>query len=305
MIGAEFYKGQGLGNQLWIYASVRCIAMRNGLDFGFTGTNLFKGHEFMDLDFGNSSKKGTSDGPRNRIPKGFLKYSQETRIVHEQSGADISPVDPKILEVSDGTFIDGALQAEQYLFGFKNEITQWFSATTESSSKCVISLRGGEYRGLKDVFLSRNYYENAMKRIAQIDPGVEFEVVTDDSSLAKEFFPDLKVTSSGGVKIILNRIYISPKSSKIGNDFAAIQRAKYLILSNSTFSWWGAYTNKNVEFVIAPKYWARHNISDGYWSQGDALTSEWTWLDREGNFSTYEQCAKELLHYRRLNISKN
>lgn len=304
MIGAEFYSGQGFGNQLWIYASVRCIAMRNGLEFGFTGTNQFKGRDFLDLDFGKSCEKSTSNGPRYRVPKGFVRYSAENRVIHEQSGADITPVDPLILGATDGTFIEGALQAEQYLSGYKGEISRWFSATSEVSNKCVISLRGGEYRGIKDVFLPRSYYENAMKRIAQIDPDVEFEVVTDDLGLAKEFFPNLKATSSGGVKIILRRIYISPSSSKIGTDFASLQKAKYMILSNSSFSWWGAYTNKNVELVIAPKYWARHNISNGYWSQGDSLTTEWTWLDRDGNFHTYEQCAMELLNYRRSNNSK-
>lgn len=298
MIGAEFYKGQGFGNQLWIYASIRCIAMRNGLDFGFIGIEQFKGKEFLDLEFGASSKKSTSSSPKYRVPDGFLTYSEEARIVHKQSGADITRTDPRILSASDGAFIDGALQSELYLSGYKAEISKWFKATSEVSNTCVISLRGGEYRGLKDVFLPRSYYVNAMRRITQLNPTVEFEVVTDDLNLAKEYFPNLKATSSGGVRIILNRIYISPKSSKIGSDFAALQRAKYLILSNSTFSWWGAYTNTNVEHVIAPKYWARHNISDGYWSQGDSLTSGWTWLDREGVFFTYDQCAAELNLYR-------
>jgi hypothetical protein len=303
MIGAEFYKGQGLGNQLWIYASVRCIAKRHGFEFGFTGTDQFKGHEFLSLDFGNASRKSTSNGPRNRVPKGFLKYSSETRIIHKQSGADISPVDSQILNVSDGTFIDGPLQAEYYLAGFKDDVSKWFNSTSEASEKCVISLRGGEYRGLNDVFLPLDYYLNAIDRVREIDPDVEFEVVTDDLSLANEYFPNLKATSSGGVKILFNKIYISPKSSKIGRDFAALQRAKYLILSNSSFSWWGAYTNRDTQLVIAPKYWARFNISDGYWSQGDSLTSEWSWLDRAGNFSTYEQCAAELTEYRTSNIS--
>lgn len=37
MIGTEFIKGQGLGNQLFCYVSVRCIAKDLGYGFGTAG----------------------------------------------------------------------------------------------------------------------------------------------------------------------------------------------------------------------------------------------------------------------------
>ena len=52
MIGTEFYKGQGLGNQLWAYAVIRSLAEDHGYDFGFLGTDKFKG-KWLELDFGN------------------------------------------------------------------------------------------------------------------------------------------------------------------------------------------------------------------------------------------------------------
>lgn len=299
MIGSEFYKGQGLGNQLWIYAVVRSLAERKGFEYGFLGTANFKGSGFLDLDFGISSSKGTANQPTHRIPKGYSHYCSERRLTHWDSGADITPVDQAILNIQDGTFIDGALQAEAYLEGYRQQIAEWFKVSKIQENKCVISLRGGEYRGLSEVFLPKQYYDNAMEYIRSIDPNVQFEVVTDDLGLAKEYFPGLEATSSGGVKIFLGRYYSSPKSSLIGRDFLALQSAKYLILSNSSFSWWGAYSNTHVSKVVAPKYWARFNISDGYWSQGDSLTSGWTWLDRFGSFSEYSQCVDELTTYKK------
>jgi hypothetical protein len=298
VIGAEFYKGQGFGNQLWIYASVRSIAEKHGYEFGFLGTKNFKGKAFLNLDFGNQCKFGTSSGPVERIPDGFKAYLRENPEFHPVSGADITPLDRKVLNIQDGFFIDGALQSEGYIFESRDQVSKWFHIQGEQQNKCVISLRGGEYRGLSEVFLPQSYYMNAIERIKQIDPRVEFEVVTDDLQLANEYFPDLPAYSSGGVKILLGRFYFSPQSTKIGSDFAKIQSARYLILSNSSFSWWGAYTNPYVQHVIAPKYWARHNISDGYWSQGDSLTSEWEWLDRAGNFSNFQECQLELSEYR-------
>jgi hypothetical protein len=298
MIGAEFYRGQGFGNQLWVYASIRSIAKKQGYEYGFLGTNFFKGKDFLKLDFGKHSSRGTSSKPIERIPHGFKSYVKEMQIRHPISRADISPLDSRILNIEDGYFIDGPLQAEGYIKDYQSQICDWFSTGAELQNKCIISLRGGEYRNLPDVFLPRSYYLNAMERIATLDPNVIFEVVTDDIELANEYFPDLLVTSSGGVKIFLGRYYFSPKSYKIGVDFQRLQSAKYLILSNSSFSWWGAYTNTFVKHVIAPKYWSRFNISDGYWSQGDSLTSNWEWLDREGKFSTYFECVEELEKYR-------
>ena len=35
MIGTEFIPGYGLGNQLFFYLTIRCLALEKGLDFGF------------------------------------------------------------------------------------------------------------------------------------------------------------------------------------------------------------------------------------------------------------------------------
>ena len=53
MIVTELYDGQGLGNQLWCYAALRCAAKELGLDFGVMTTEKFKGREFLSIDFGN------------------------------------------------------------------------------------------------------------------------------------------------------------------------------------------------------------------------------------------------------------
>ena len=98
---------------------------------------------------------------------------------------------------------------------------------------------------------------------------------------AREYFPNYRIISSGGVKIIAGRIYISPPSKMIGRDFAILQNARYLILSNSSFSWWGAWTNQIAEVVIAPKYWAAYNVSKSFWSTAEIAEPTWIWKGRE------------------------
>ena len=71
-------------------------------------------------------------------------------------------------------------------------------------------------------------------------------------------------------------------------DFYVVNQAKNVILSNSSFGWWCGWLNDNANLIIAPKYWARHNVSDGYWATGDAYTRGFSYMDREGNLFDYE-----------------
>ena len=41
MIGTEFLKGQGLGNQLFCYVTARCIAIDNNVEFGTASQKNF------------------------------------------------------------------------------------------------------------------------------------------------------------------------------------------------------------------------------------------------------------------------
>lgn len=80
MIGTEFLKGQGLGNQLFCYVTARCIALERGCAFGTAGQEQLavnihskKGMYFMDMDLG---EKIGEDG----VPKESLKRYDEKEL---------------------------------------------------------------------------------------------------------------------------------------------------------------------------------------------------------------------------------
>ena len=63
IIGTELLSGQGLGNQLFCYITIRCIAKELGYDFCILGSHTLAnnihsscGLYFMDLDFGEELK---------------------------------------------------------------------------------------------------------------------------------------------------------------------------------------------------------------------------------------------------------
>ena len=301
MIGTQLYKGQGFGNQLWVYAVTRSIALNHDYSFGIGGAEFFKGNKFLKLDFGQPFSMNLSQGPHQRVPNGFTSYYAEKKVVHPAYSCDISPFDKALFEIDDGTFIDGNMQSEEYLIMNKTLILDWFKTEGQYFDGCTIHFRGTEYRGLKDVLVPIDYYRNAIRYLRDRYGEIDFRVVTDDYSLAKVYFPNFSIVGRNRLsnsfeqiwKPLKNRVAVGPNQMGIRRDFSYLQHSKYLIIPNSSFSWWAAWTNIAVDEVVAPKYWARHNVSTGFWSTGDILTRDWTWLDRENRFFSYDQCLLE------------
>lgn len=276
MISTEIQKGQGLGNQLWYYVVTRVIAKDKGVKFGIVSPENFKCTEFMDLEIGEKVEE-----------KDIRHQYTEKTIIHPLNGSDIRLHDKDLPNIKDGTKIDGLMQDEQYILHRKNEIKEWLKIKKEYDCRdysddniCIINFRGTGYVNDIDTYLTKKYWENAVKNMKKINPNFSFVVITEDEKNAKKFFPNYEV-----------------HHFNIGKDYAVVKNAKYLILSNSSFAWFPAWLSEDLKYCIAPKYWARHNISDGYWSLGYNITKGWMYQDRNGNLENYDQCLKELKEY--------
>lgn len=295
MITTEFYHGQGLGNQLWSYASLVAVAKQLNFDFGFQSIDRFKGRRIFDLDFGRRVVGLKSSGPGLRLNSAATNWFMEKWEFHPLDGSNVTGIDPRLFQIRDHTKIDGYFQSENLILPIKEYLLARLQLAQQHQNiqnRCVINLRGGEYVHHSELFLGFRYYKNAIQNMLKLNPNLEFVVVTDDVRLANEFFPSYNVVSQES-RNFDSKGRETFDADKASLDFAILQSASYLILSNSSFSWWGAWTNRKAKAVIAPKYWARHNTSDGYWSLGDSLTRGWLWQDIEGSISSYEQCLAE------------
>ena len=285
MIVNELYNGSGLGNQLWRYTVTRTIALNNGYEFGIMHPERFKAPKIMDLDFGHPVIGGTGPegGPPLTLPEGIERYYEEKSLIHPVYKCDCRLYDPGLANVSDNTKIDGNMESEKYLEGRKDQIREWLKIRKDRQiydfkrdNICVLAFRGGEYRGVPDLFLPRDYWEKAMQLMLSRNSNMQFIVVTDDPMTARNMFPHIPTYHFDGE-----------------TDWILVRNAKNIILSNSSFAWIPTWINDEVINVVAPKYWSRYNISDGFWEQGDSLTKGWEYIGRDGGFYSYEECKKE------------
>jgi hypothetical protein len=292
MIITEIYNGQGLGNQLACYVTTRVVALDKGYDFGIMNPQKFKCLDFMNLDFGKSimGGSGPEGGPPTKLPDGIEYYFRE-RDVRHPNGSDIRNDDPKLEEVKDNTKLDGVFQSEDRIIHRKEEIKQWLKVKPEkdcyeysSPDICVINFRGGEYVSVPHFFLNYQYWVNAVNRMLVINPKFRFIVVTDDVRTASIFFPMFEIVHKD-----------------IATDYTIIKNAYYLILSNSSFPYFATLCSETIKYIIAPKYWGRHNISDGYWHCGYNIFRNHNYIDRSNKIFTYEECKSEYNEYMKNN----
>lgn len=256
MIAGMFHEGSGTGNQLARYVATRTLALDKGYEFGMVNPELFKGYSFMNLDMGIL------------VTERPVTTWTEKRVDHP-NGTDIRPYDASWEQIEDSTLVDGELQDMRYFSHRLDEIRQWLAVEPMDCqpNECVLGFRGGEYTYFPELYLTEKYWRDAMAHMRSIRPDMTFRIVTDDPESAHKMLPEL------------------PISHEIGSDWRSIRYAPYLILSNSSFYILPALLNQNVQEVVAPKYWARHNVSDGYWALEQNATYPWKYLNREGNFS--------------------
>ena len=287
MIVTEIYNGQGLGNQLFCYVTTRTISLDLGYDFGIMNYNKFKCLDFMKLDFGKEviGGFGPEGGPPNKLPDGIYNYYMETKLI--SNNCDVREFDPNLIKILDNTKIDGVMQSEDYFIHRKSEIKKWLQVNEDKNcldfsdeNICIINMRGGEYRAFPDLYLTSNYWDKAIINMLKINPNLRFVVITDDVFAGKKMFPNYEVYHFN-----------------ISKDYSIINNAYYLILSNSSFAFFPAWTSDRVKHIIAPKYWARHNISNGFWSCGYNLYRGWSWMDRKGRMYSYDECIEEKKKY--------
>lgn len=282
MIIVEIYEDQGLGNQLWVYATGVTIAKKLRVPFILIGYEKFKGQDFIKIPQELGLTKINADKVRLsrawRVFKERLFYDPE--LEYFSSGYDV-----RVLNIKGITKLEGLFQSEKYLFDFESYLKKIIIVSEIlldkyklSNDTCVLNLRGGEYKLHKNLILTKDYWINAINNMRKIYGINKFLIVTDDKKYAARLLPAFPQLAGG-----------------IGECYATLFNARYLVLSNSSFAYFPTKLGTKKDVVIAPKYWCRHTNILGRWASPCNLYRDWIWQSESGELYSYENISNEAI----------
>lgn len=284
----------GLGNQMFQYTAGRSLAEKNKTDLsldilgyknqaGITprqyALNIFNVKEnFLEEKDLNFLVKFFNEGKLGKLclkiysllPTKYRYYIKEPYFNFYS----------QIFNTSKNVYLDGYWQSEKYFFSIENIIRQEFTLKDEYSKKLdknlvdliaqvdsvSLHIRRSDYITSKAAnqthgTCSIQYYEKAMEKIALTVFNPHFFVFSDDIEWVKN---NLKFNYP--VNHVSNGVY------KDYEELFFMSKCKHNIIANSSFSWWGAWLNKNKnKIVIAPVNW----FNDKKFNTRDLIPETW------------------------------
>lgn len=253
----------GLGNQLFQYAYGRALEF-TGEKIIFSVFFLNKGRHKTDSARDYKLDKFNINTKERVSSKRYLLLDSLNRLLNRLGFKE-----------------NGFWQSEKYFKNIEGVIRQEFTLKYPLSTKSwgwkeiiekdresiSIHIRRGDYIHNKDTnnfhgVCGLDYYREALQKLTEKKgKDVEIFVFSDDIAWAKEnlYLPHISHWVSGLGIPDYEEIYL-------------MSLCKHNIIANSTFSWWGAWLNKNPnKIVIAPKQWFSHKTADDL----DILPKEW------------------------------
>ncbi|MEY2701667.1 MAG: hypothetical protein RLY43_300 [Bacteroidota bacterium] len=265
----------GLGNQLFQYAFGRYLAEKNNdtlkLDIIGLQQNSKDTLRFYLLDKFNITAGIANRDEIQKIknPLGF--FSKIFRFLKTKIFRKFYiGFEEKLLKLKGNIYLDGYFQSELYFkeiesilkkeFTLKNSLSQIAQKIEEQihnkGASVSIHIRRGDYitdssaakaHGTCDL----NYYAQAISKISSSVTNPAFFIFSDDIEWVKE---NLKVE---------NATYVSNPNLTEYEELILMSKCKHNIIANSTFSWWAAWLNLNInKIVITPKQWRKDMNSD-------------------------------------------
>ena len=132
-----------------------------------------------------------------------------------------------------------------------------------------IHIRRGDYLKKENINLlgicSLKYYTDSVEYILSKDPSTEIIVISDDNEWVRK---NLRLSKN---YIIVEELNIKPfwyiyLMSQCNNN----------IMSNSTFSWWGAFLNNhNEKIIVAPMHWMKQKENPPIYTDTWKLIDNW------------------------------
>jgi hypothetical protein len=264
----------GLGNQMFQYAlykSLKSFGFDCYLDVSFYNKcqshngyelpDIFDLEEIQYVDYYNEKKLNVA-----------LKNTWLNRICAKAGtnyfcDRDQFELNKSIFEICGDLYCDGYWQSEKYFYNIREQIRSdlKFKRVTQrnfeycghlcSIDSVSLHVRRGDYlnKPLHQAGCTIEYYKGAIDFFKKNLPNPIFIVFSDDIPWCMENFKKEKQSTSFE--------FVEWNKMKCNyQDMFLMSRCNGHIIANSSFSWWGAWLNKNPsKIVIAPKFWFNSN----------------------------------------------
>lgn len=254
----------GLGNMLFQIAASISISIDKNTECSFP--NLEEHLNYLNLDSNHNPKLDHAIEYKNVLSKLLTKKPTEY-LETIKYPFTFSSIETK----SESFFIDGFFQSEKYFLHNRDKIIEFLKCPSIIEEYILnkyseflnlkttsIHIRRGDYLNLNDYHIVQdiNYYMSSIKLLSDSDI---FIVFSDDINWCKE---NLNFD---------NFIFIENEKDYI--ELYLMSKCKNNIISNSSFSWWGAWLNENKnKKVIAPKKWFGPKIIE---DTSDIIPQNW------------------------------
>lgn len=181
---------------------------------------------------------------------------------------------------TDNCYYDGYWQSEKYFerisYRLRNDLVfkgvlssdnKRLSDSIQNQKSVSIHVRRTDYinnRANRRIFATTTmeYYRSAIEYLSKRYDDLVYYVFADDMKWAME-------NLHGKEFIFIDGNYQNPEV-----DMYLMTLCKSNIIANSTFSWWGAWLNRNPQkSIIAPKQWFRGTMNNRI---GEIIPKEWT-----------------------------
>jgi hypothetical protein len=246
----------GLGNQMFQYAMARALSLekKHKLRLNVEAFDTYLVHKFGLHNFNIALKFYKI--PSRYKSKFNKKFKKTVHYVDEKFYYN-----PEIKTIKcDFLFLDGYFQTEKYFKKYENEIRNDFKITgplkeitkeflkkIESQNSVSIHIRRGDYL-LTEIHNTdkKEFYDEALKYIITKVHNPHYYIFSNDMEWVKENFK----TNSETTYIDFN------DADSNYEDMKLMSTCKHNIIANSSFSWWSAWLNTNLDkIIIAPKIW--------------------------------------------------
>ncbi len=248
----------GLGNVMFQIAAIEYLGNKYNFKTGYWNINSQIDH-LTDYPQVNHPKEYLSmfenfEWPTVNHPPGDFGNFKEIPFHYEQ------------FNVSDDSTYNGMFQSEKY-FPNRDFIINLFAPSKNILAKlkkyedilkgttCAIHVRRGDYldEWRPNFAQDTTYFQNAINLIGDVD---KYIIFSDDIEWCKENF------------LMGNVTFIEKEEDYV--EIFLQSKCTHNIISNSSFSWWGAYLNQNsTKKIVAPKKWFRYDMENDivpdYW----------------------------------------